>query len=87
MKINEIMNQNLFFAVFLFWSFFWKTWALWKAAGKKHLVWFILLMVINTFGLLEIAYIFYLNRWDIDKGRLLKILQKRFSKEKKGHHQ
>jgi len=81
MKVNEIANQNLFFVIFLFWSIFWKSWALWKAAGKKHLVWFLLLMVLNTYGLLEIAYIFYLNRWDIDKGRLLKILQKRFSRE------
>jgi len=43
----------------------------------------IILLLVNTLGLLEIAYIFYLNRWDIDKGRLLKFLEKKFARSKK----
>jgi len=43
----------------------------------------IILLLVNTLGLLEIAYIFWLNRWDIDKGRLLKFLEKKFVRSKK----
>jgi hypothetical protein len=42
----------------LVWSASWKLVALWKAARKKHLIWFIILALINTFGILEILYIF-----------------------------
>lgn len=72
-------NQKIFYILFLIWSFFWKGWSLWKAANRRHLVWFILLLVLNTLGILEIAYIFYLNRWDLDKGKLLRFLQKKFN--------
>jgi len=39
--------------------------------------------VINTLSILEIAYIFYLNRWDIDNGKTLEYLKKKFGKIKK----
>jgi len=61
--------------------------ALWKAASKRQLIWFIILLLLNTLGILDLAYIFYLNRWDIDKGRLLAALEKRFSKAKKQEEQ
>lgn len=68
---------------FLAWTIFWKGLALWKAAGKRHLVWFIVLLLVNTLGLLEIAYVFYLNRWDIGSGKLLVFLEKKFRPLKK----
>jgi hypothetical protein len=67
----------------LIWSLFWKGWALWKSASKKHLVWFVILLIVNTLGILEITYIYYLNRWDIDKGIILKYLENQFKKGKK----
>jgi uncharacterized membrane protein YiaA len=44
------------------WSFVWKGIALWKAARLSHRNWFIALLVMNTMGLLEIAYIFLVAR-------------------------
>ena len=44
--------------VIVVWSAVWKLLALWKAARKKHLVWFIILALINTVGILEILYIY-----------------------------
>jgi hypothetical protein len=32
--------------------------ALWKAAGNKHLAWFICIFIFNTLAILEIIYIF-----------------------------
>lgn len=79
--LNFLFNQPWFFTVIVVWSLFWKGMALWKAATKRHLVWFVLLLIINTFGILEILYIFWLNRWSIDGGRLLKLLEKKNTKK------
>jgi methionyl-tRNA synthetase len=40
------------------WTLLWKGWALYLAARRGEMVWFIVLLVVNTFGLLEIVYIF-----------------------------
>lgn len=40
------------------WTLVWKGWALWLAARRGEKLWFLLLLIINTAGLLEIAYIF-----------------------------
>lgn len=81
--MEKINYQNLPVWVLIllsFWALFWKGWALWKASQKRQLLWFVILLIFNTLGLLEIAYIFYLNRWDLDKGRLLNFLEKKFKK-------
>jgi len=79
--MNNILSQPQFYLPFLIWSLAWKGFALWKSAGKKQLIWFIILLVINTSGLLEIAYIFFLNKWDIDNGKTLKFLETKFKKK------
>jgi len=40
------------------WTLIWKGMALWKSSKKNQLVWFILLLLINTVGILEILYIY-----------------------------
>lgn len=65
------------------WSTFWKGVALWQASGRRQLLWFIILLVVNTVGLLEIAYIFYLYRFDLDQGKLLAFVEKKFAQIKK----
>ncbi len=65
------------------WSLLWKGSALWLAASKRQLLWFLVLLVVNTLGLLEIFYIFYLNRWDIDNGRTLRFLEKKLRQAKR----
>jgi len=76
------MNYILYFLV-LFWTLVWKGIALWKAASKKQLIWFVLILIINTLGIFEIIYIFFLNRWDVDNGKILAFLEKKFKKDKK----
>jgi len=44
--------------IILIWSFIWKGLALWKAARKNSIVWFVVLLLVNTLGILEILYIF-----------------------------
>lgn len=86
-KFNQQITQFIFrpgVAIpFLAWATFWKGLALWKAARKRHLVWFVVLLVVNSLGLLEIAYIFYLSRWGIGSGKLLAFLEKKLKPLKK----
>ncbi len=42
----------------LAWTYLWKGMALWKAAQKSSKWWFIALLFINTFGILEILYLY-----------------------------
>lgn len=52
------IGSFLLLAVVVIWSATWKIIALWKAARKKHIVWFIVLALINTIGIMEILYIY-----------------------------
>ena len=44
------------------WTIPWKGIALWKAARLSHKWWFVVLLILNTVGILEIIYIFLIAR-------------------------
>ncbi len=44
------------------WTLPWKGVALWRAAGNKHLAWFVAIFIVNTLAILEIIYIFGFSR-------------------------
>ena len=44
------------------WSVFWMGWALWKAARDGSKVWFIILLLVHTLGILDIIYIFFISK-------------------------
>lgn len=48
--------------IIVVWTFAWKGLAMWKAARLNKSVWFVVLLVVNTFGLLEILYLFVFSR-------------------------
>ncbi len=49
------------------WSLVWKGLALWKAARKPHKIWFIVLLIANTIGILEILYIYIFSEMKFSK--------------------
>ncbi len=49
-------------AVVIAWSLIWKGIALWKAARLSHKKWFVVLLVVNTVGILEILYILFVAK-------------------------
>ncbi len=51
------LSSGLFVALAL-WSVVWKGIALWKAARRDQLGWYLALLVLNTVGLLPMIYIF-----------------------------
>ena len=58
----------LIFAVLLMiWTLYWKGAALWYASRNKEKVWFAVLLLINTLGILEIIYLLALRKQSIKK--------------------
>ena len=53
---------SVLLVVLIVWTLVWKGLALWKAAGLRQKWWFILLLVLNTAGILEIIYYFFVSK-------------------------
>ncbi len=49
-------------AVVLLWSLPWKGVALWKASRRGDKKWFIAMLILNTAAVLEIIYIFFVDK-------------------------
>ena len=54
--------QVLFFLPLLVWSFAWKGLALWRAAKRGEVYWFVALLVVNTVGILDILYLYVFGK-------------------------
>ena len=50
----------------LIWSLIWKGLALWHAAKIKQVYWFTAILILNTAGILEIAYLFFTAKEKFD---------------------
>jgi len=80
-QFATLLNRPEVLIPFMLWSLVWKGLALWKAANKQQLLWFVLLLTLNTLSILEITYLLYFHRKDIDNGKVLSYLQKKFAKK------
>lgn len=57
--MEQYFIQNAIWLVpVMLWTIPWKGVALWKAARNESKPWFIVLLLVNTVGILEIIYIF-----------------------------
>jgi len=57
-----IQNHPLLFFLILIWTIVWKGFGLWKSAGLRQKYWFVAILLLNTFGILEIIYIYFVAR-------------------------
>ena len=48
--------------VLVLWSLIWKGFALWRAVQERSKPWFIILLVVNTAGILEILYLYVFSK-------------------------
>ena len=46
----------------LLWSIIWKGISLWKCGRNNQLPWFIVLLILNTAGILPIIYLFFFQK-------------------------
>jgi hypothetical protein len=58
-SVQQIFGQYWWLLIVLvLWTIIWKGIALWKAARNESKVWFVIMLIVNTVGILEIIYIF-----------------------------
>lgn len=57
-----IQNNIWLLIVSIVWVLPWKGYALWTASRNSNKIWFIVILIINTFGILEIFYLFYVAK-------------------------
>lgn len=50
------------FPIIIIWTLFWKGYSLWLAVKNDQKKWFIIILILNTFGILEIFYVFYIAK-------------------------
>jgi len=69
MQLQDIFKIENFwlYLIILLWTLPWKGIALWRAAKNNHKYWFLAILVLNTFAILEIIYIFFFSKNKINK--------------------
>jgi hypothetical protein len=70
----DMITQDLGIPLWLFitaviWTLLWKGLALWKSAKKGHLIWFIVILLVNTLGLVEILYVYLFSEIELEKDK------------------
>jgi hypothetical protein len=76
----QLTDQNLIILLLtIVWVLPWKGYALWTASRRDEKWWFIVLMIVNTFGILEIFYLFYVakKKWSNIKNALNRLFSKK----------
>jgi len=57
--MSPFINDNsIILLILVLWTLPWKIYALWLAVKNNHKGWFVALVILNTFGIVEIIYIF-----------------------------
>jgi hypothetical protein len=56
------LTATLILVVAMIWSLAWKGFALWRSAELRQKYWFIAILLINTLGILEIIYLFFVAK-------------------------
>lgn len=81
--INEALLGPVFgFVVLLtLWAAFWKGLALWHAARREQPWWFVIILVVNTAGVLEIVYLFFIAKLKVNQ-----LFNRREPHMPHGHH-
>ena len=61
--IMQVLNPNSpILYILIAWTLIWKGIALWHSARNKQKGWFILLLIVNTVGFLEIIYLIFFKK-------------------------
>ena len=55
-------GAGILFGLVIIWSLVWKGLALWRAARNSSKPWFVVLLIINTAGILEILYLYVFSK-------------------------
>tara|TARA_Y100000310_G_scaffold332459_2_gene408083 strand:+ start:113 stop:364 length:252 start_codon:yes stop_codon:yes gene_type:complete len=74
-----MMTVGPWLYLILFWTLFWKGFSLWHSSRNGQRNWFVVILILNTLGILEIIYLFFFRKDRAKKN----IFGKKISKKKK----
>lgn len=60
--MHQNTAYNLIIILLAIWTIPWKIYSVWIASKNNHKLWFVALIIFNTFGILEIFYVFYVAK-------------------------
>lgn len=64
--METFFKENILLTIiYILWVLPWKGYALWTASREKHKRWFIALLILNTFAIVDIFYLFYIAKKDV----------------------
>lgn len=61
-NLDTVLQDPRFLIPILIWSVIWKGIALWKCGRLNQIRWFVVLLVVNTMGILEIIYVVWFQK-------------------------
>lgn len=61
-SLSATLENPWIFIPILIWSLVWKGIALWKTGRNNQIRWFVVLLVLNTVGIVEITYLVWFQR-------------------------
>ncbi len=61
----QALSSNLGIIFLIIWEAFWKGIALWKAAKRGDVKWFIPIFLINLFGIIPLIYLWRTKQLDV----------------------
>ena len=59
---NLTVEGKLILLLAIIWSLIWKGMALWRSAQNGQKAWFIIMLIVNTLGILEIVYLVWFSK-------------------------
>jgi len=77
------LGETILLYVLSLWSLVWKGLALWRASKQSQRNWFIVLLVLNTVGILEIVYLFRFSKKRMTIGEIRDWFKQVFSSKSK----
>ncbi len=56
------VGMSILVVVLTIWSLIWNGFGLWYSARNRQKIWFVLILLLNTLGILPIIYIFFFRK-------------------------
>lgn len=72
MAISFAPDQTFWLLIAVLWMLPWKGWALWRAARNGQRIWFFVLMLVHTLGILEMVYLAFWSGLRFGSGKMKK---------------
>jgi hypothetical protein len=76
------LEQTILLYIVSLWSLIWKGLALWRASKQSQRNWFIVLLVLNTVGILDIIYLFRYSKNRMTIAEVKEWFKKTFASKK-----